>query len=133
MIRQQLAPYRVLERRGVCVRLRLLADFPFPMALDMALGARSNEGSRQNPYGTGGGPILRRSLCSHLAMRGAPARAIQELAGHEDLKTTQRYMHVSPAAVDDAIRLLDAVEPRWLATGWQRDRVESLSDSAAVS
>ena len=52
--------------------------------------------------------ILRHTFCSHLAMRGAPARAIQELAGHQDLNTTQRYMHVSPAAVDDAIRLLDA-------------------------
>ena len=31
-------------------------------------------------------------------MRGAPARAIQELAGHQDLGTTQRYMHLSPAA-----------------------------------
>ena len=40
-------------------------------------------------------------------MRGAPARAIQELAGHQDLDTTQRYMHLSPAALDAAIRLLD--------------------------
>jgi len=40
-------------------------------------------------------------------MRGAPARAIQELAGHQDLITTQRYMHLSPAAIDGAIRLLD--------------------------
>ena len=40
-------------------------------------------------------------------MRGAPARAIQELAGHQDLGTTQRYMHLSPAALDAAIRLLD--------------------------
>jgi site-specific recombinase XerD len=51
--------------------------------------------------------ILRHTFCSHLAMRGAPARAIQELAGHQDLMTTQRYMHLSPAALDAAIRLLD--------------------------
>src|SRR5215831_14980067 len=51
--------------------------------------------------------ILRHTFCSHLAMRGAPARAIQELAGHEDLATTQRYMHLSPAAIEGAIRLLD--------------------------
>ena len=52
--------------------------------------------------------ILRHTFCSHLAMRGAPARAIQELAGHQDLMTTQRYMHLSPAALDAAIRLLEA-------------------------
>ncbi|HVC21538.1 MAG TPA: tyrosine-type recombinase/integrase [Vicinamibacterales bacterium] len=51
---------------------------------------------------------LRHTFCSHLAMRGAPARAIQELAGHQDLTTTQRYMHLSPAALDSAIRLLDS-------------------------
>jgi hypothetical protein len=32
---------------------------------------------------------------------------IQELAGHQDLGTTQRYMHLSPAALDAAIRLLE--------------------------
>jgi site-specific recombinase XerD len=52
--------------------------------------------------------ILRHTFCSHLAMKGAPARAIQDLAGHRDLATTQRYMHLSPAALDSAIRLLDA-------------------------
>ena len=56
--------------------------------------------------------ILRHTFCSHLAMRGAPARAIQELAGHQDLTTTQRYMHVSPAAIEGAIRLLDAPRTR---------------------
>ena len=50
---------------------------------------------------------LRHTFCSHLVMRGAPVKAIQELAGHQDLSTTQRYMHLSPAALDAAIRLLD--------------------------
>ena len=40
-------------------------------------------------------------------MHGAPPRAIQELAGHRELGMTQRYMHLSPAALDSAIRLLD--------------------------
>jgi integrase len=53
------------------------------------------------------GVRLRHTFCSHLAMRGAPARAIQELAGHEDFATMQRYMHLSPAAIEGAIRLLD--------------------------
>ncbi len=59
----------------------------------------------------GGVHILRHTFCSHLAMRGAPARAIQELAGHRDLSTTQRYMHLSPAAIEGAIRLLDQPKP----------------------
>ena len=51
--------------------------------------------------------VLRHTFCSHLAMRGAPMRAVQELAGHRDLSTTQRYMHLSPSALTDAIRLLE--------------------------
>jgi hypothetical protein len=42
-----------------------------------------------------------------LAMRGAAPRAIQELAGHAHFTTTQRYMHLSPAALDRAIDLLE--------------------------
>ncbi|MGH9122424.1 MAG: tyrosine-type recombinase/integrase, partial [Acidimicrobiales bacterium] len=43
----------------------------------------------------GGLHILRHTFCSHLAMRGAPTMAIKELAGHADLSTTMRYMHLS--------------------------------------
>jgi integrase len=51
--------------------------------------------------------ILRHTFCSRLAMKGAPAKAIQELAGHQSLGTTLRYMHLTPAARESAIRLLD--------------------------
>jgi integrase len=61
--------------------------------------------------------VLRHTFCSHLAMRGAPARAIQELAGHKDLSTTQRYMHLSPAALDSAIQLLEPTGLRERAPG----------------
>jgi len=55
--------------------------------------------------------ILRHTFCSRLAMRGATAKAIQELAGHVSLSTTQRYMHLSPAAKENAIRMLDGPIP----------------------
>ena len=51
--------------------------------------------------------VLRHTFCSHLAVLGAPAKAVQELAGHADLTTTMRYMHLSPAARADAIELLN--------------------------
>ncbi|HEY5243720.1 MAG TPA: tyrosine-type recombinase/integrase, partial [Polyangiaceae bacterium] len=57
---------------------------------------------------TGALHILRHTFCSRLAIRGAPAKAIQELAGHADLGTTMRYMHLSPAAREGAIGLLNA-------------------------
>src|SRR5258708_36629024 len=59
---------------------------------------------------TGGLHILRHAFWPPLAMRGAPAKAIQELAGHADLTTTMRYMHLSPATRLDTIHLLNKRE-----------------------
>jgi len=50
---------------------------------------------------------LRHTFCSHLAMRGAPVRTIQELAGHASITTTMGYMHLTPAATREAIALLE--------------------------
>ncbi len=57
---------------------------------------------------TGGLHVLRHTFCSRLAMAGAPALAIKELAGHTSLTTTMRYMHLSPSAKSAAIQLLNA-------------------------
>jgi integrase len=50
---------------------------------------------------------LRHTFCSHLALQGAVPKAIQELAGHTAMAVTMRYMHLAPAALRDAIALLD--------------------------
>lgn len=63
--------------------------------------------------------ILRHTFCSRLAMKGAPAKAIQELAGHVHLTTTQRYMHLSPAWREGAIRLLEDDGESWSPSGHQ--------------
>jgi site-specific recombinase XerD len=55
---------------------------------------------------TGRTHILRHTFCSHLAMAGASPITIQNLAGHENLETTMGYMHLSPNATDEAMRLL---------------------------
>lgn len=56
---------------------------------------------------TGGIHILRHTFCSRLAVAGASTMAIKELAGHQQISTTQKYMHLAPAAKSVAIALLD--------------------------
>jgi len=51
---------------------------------------------------------LRHTFASHLIMKGAPLKAIQELLGHANIQTTMRYAHLSPSSLRTAIDLLDS-------------------------
>ena len=80
--------------------------------------------------------ILRHTFCSRLAMAGASTMAIKELAGHQQISTTQRYMHLSPAAKSAAIRLLDRGADRAAEdlqdTENRGDTVETVSPSPQI-
>jgi site-specific recombinase XerD len=57
---------------------------------------------------TGNLYTLRHTFCSHVAMRGQPPKVLAELMGHEDIAVTNRYMHLTPGAKEEAIRALEA-------------------------
>jgi len=52
---------------------------------------------------------LRHTYASHLAMRGVHIRALQELLGYKTLAMTQRYSHLAPEQLQNAVKLLDGV------------------------
>ena len=50
---------------------------------------------------------LRHTFASHLVMRGASLKAVQELLGHESIEMTLRYSHLTPDVKRQAVQLLD--------------------------
>jgi site-specific recombinase XerD len=76
-----------------------------------AIEAALRHGSKRAGLRRIGSHVLRHTFCSHLAVRGAPPKAIQELAGHSTLSMTLRYMHLASSALNEAIALLNFGQP----------------------
>ena len=55
--------------------------------------------------------VLRHTFASQLVMRGVPLKAVQELLGHRDIRTTMRYAHLSPHTRREAVERLSAPPP----------------------
>ncbi len=51
----------------------------------------------------------RHDFCSWLTMRGVSIRAIQKLAGHSDLRMTERYSHLAERVLVEAVQALPAM------------------------
>jgi integrase len=54
---------------------------------------------------------LRHTFASHLAMRGVPLKAVQELMGHATIEMTMRYAHLAPTVKREAVAQLDRPAP----------------------
>lgn len=52
---------------------------------------------------------LRHAFATRLVERGANLRAVQELLGHADLKSTAIYLDISPGHLVEAVSLLETV------------------------
>jgi integrase len=72
---------------------------------------------REAKVGLYGPHTLRHTFCSHLAMTGAHVMEIKTLAGHSELETTQRYMHLTPRALRGAVDRLEGGGRRRIGDG----------------
>jgi integrase len=71
---------------------------------------------------------LRHTAASHMVMRGASLKDVQEVLGHADFKMTLRYAHLSPAHLRSAVERLEGLTP----SGWT-DRNRTLTLAAPGS
>jgi integrase len=53
--------------------------------------------------------VLRHTFASHLVMRAAPLKVVQELMGHATIEMTMRYAHLAPNVPRETVKLLDGI------------------------
>ena len=77
---------------------------------------------------------LRHTAASHMVMRGASLKDVQEILGHADMKMTMRYAHLSPAHLRATVDRLDGLTTAALAPAAQhKDQHKVLNSGVGVA
>jgi len=71
--------------------------------------------------------ILRHTFGAHLTTRGAVQRARQDLLGHRSPAMTERYSHLSPGSLADAITVLEQKIRSAMETSWRLPQRRNLT------
>ena len=80
---------------------------------------------------------LRHTFASHLAMKGVPMTAVQQLMGHSNITTTMRYSHLAPSALRTAIDMLNPKKTQHADLGhpvgneWSRQQRDEIAQTDA--
>jgi len=72
---------------------------------------------------------LRHTFASHLVIKGADLKTVQELLGHSSITMTMRYAHLAESHRAKAVRLLDTA----FQTDTKTDTMKSSDEGASVS
>jgi integrase len=92
ILRQHLIPY--FKRRPRPFVLPQVTPFSLTRAFSRTLGRADLTGSVH---------ALRHTFCSQLVQAGIPLRTVQVLAGHSSIRITEKYAHLAPSSLRDAI------------------------------